>query len=691
MKHKRFLFIVILIAVFITVSGQDYPEHKILFEKAKFTMETKGDLSGAIDLFSEIINKYPEEREYAAKSQLYIGLCYEKLGVKEAQKAYRKVVDNYPEQTEAVKLANEKLSLLLRAEALAGKEDKEFSIRRVKEGLDVGVLGAVSPDGRYLLYADGPLDLAIYEIATGNKRVLIKGDITSDAYYSKWSPDGRLVAYTWYHDNGQYDLRIVGLNGTEPQVLYSDAKVEWLDLEDWSPDGKSILTILYREDRTSQMVLVSVHDGSVRVLKNFGERGPGSSRFSPDGRYIAYTLQQHTESGEKDIFMLPLDGGREAPLVQDPANDVVLDWTPDGNGILFRSDRTGNMGAWWIQIIGGKSRGTSKLLKPDLGTDFIPMGFTQNGSYYYGIQKEMKDVYIAELDLETGKLISAPSLAAQRFAGSNYCPNWSADGQQLLYLSHRAPGTWGARTICVRSTESGEVRELFSRLNQVVWVRWSPDDRSLLAGAANPNDGYGIFRIDVQTGNFELLTTILIGWPAVWSRDGKAIFSYRSDSLTKRVPIVVWELKTGKEKELYSLTLDSSYYQTGIALSPDGQQLAFAVSDSKSGSKIINVMPSMGGEVRELLRGDNSLILHKSGTIAWTPDGRNVLFVRPTSPNSSKTELWLIPIQGGEPRKLELMAENMHDLCVHPDGRHIAFTAGQTKSEIWVMKNFLPK
>jgi len=126
MKHKRFLFIVILIAVFITVSGQDYPEHKILFEKAKFTMETKGDLSGAIDLFSEIINKYPEEREYAAKSQLYIGLCYEKLGVKEAQKAYRKVVDNYPEQTEAVKLANEKLSLLLRAEALAGKEDKEF-------------------------------------------------------------------------------------------------------------------------------------------------------------------------------------------------------------------------------------------------------------------------------------------------------------------------------------------------------------------------------------------------------------------------------------------------------------------------------------------------------------------------------------------------------------------------------------
>lgn len=688
MNHRTNLLIVTLLAVLITASGQDDPEYKVLFEKAKFTMETKGDLNGAIDLFNGIIKKYPKEREYAAKSQLYIGLCYEKLGLEEAQKAYRKVVDNYPEQTEEVKLANEKLSFLLRAEALAGKEDKEFSIRRIKEGLDVNVLGSVSPDGKYFLYADGPLDLAIYEIATGNKRVLIKGDIASDAYYSKWSPDGKLVAYIWWQD-GLYGLNVVGLDGSAPRDLYRDTEVGWLDLEDWSPDGMSILTIFYRKDRTSQMVLVSVPDGSVRELKNFGERAPGPARFSPDGRYIAYTLQQHPESGEKDIFMLPLDGGREAPLIQDPADDVVLDWTPDGNGILFRSDRTGNMGAWWIQIIEGNSRGTPELLKPDLGTDFIPMGFTQNGSYYYGTQKEMKDVYIAGLDVVTGKLISAPSLATQLFAGSNYCPNWSADGQQLLYLSHRVPGTWGARIICVRSTESGEVRELFSRLNQVVWIHCSPDGHSLLAGAANPNGGYGIFRIDVQTGNFELLMMPLMGWPAVWSRDGKAIFSYRSDSLARRVSIVERELKTGKEKELYSLTLDSSYYTTGIALSSDGQQLAFAVSES--GSNIIKIIPTVGGEVRELIRGDNSLILHRSGTIAWTPDGQNVLFVRPTSPDGSKTELWLIPIQGGEPRKLELTDENMHDLSVHPDGRHIAFTAGQTKSEIWVMKNFLPK
>jgi Tol biopolymer transport system component len=79
------------------------------------------------------------------------------------------------------------------------------------------------------------------------------------------------------------------------------------------------------------------------------------------------------------------------------------------------------------------------------------------------------------------------------------------------------------------------------------------------------------------------------------------------------------------------------------------------------------------------------------GTLAWTPDGRSVLFARKINSGSLKTELWLVPIQGGEPRKLELTAENMRDLSVHPDGRHIAFTAGKPKSEIWVMENFLPK
>jgi Tol biopolymer transport system component len=503
------------------------------------------------------------------------------------------------------------------------------------------------------------------------------------------SPDGKQVAYTWEHE-GPYELRVVGLDGTEPRVLYSNAGASWVQPTDWSPDGKSILTVVDRKDRTTQMVLVSVGDGSVRALKTFDARvpqaiwearAPQRPRFSPDGRYIAYASPQRSESAEKDIFVLALDGGRETPLVQHPANESFLDWTPDGKGILFSSDRTGTVGVWWMQVAEGKPQGTPELLKPGLG--FTPMGFTRNGAYYYGVGTEMNDVYIAELDLATGKLISAPSLATQRLVGSNSSPDWSPDGRELIFLSKRGPGAWGARALCVRSTETGAVRELASKIDRVHHVRWTPDGRSLLGVAEYPAGNYDRVRIDVQTGDFSpfpLNRGAIGGWPPAWSRDGKAIFYHRGRF------IVVRDLETGQEKELHSLADNSSSYTGGLALSRDGRQLAFV--SLESGSKIIRVMPAAGGAARELLRGDQSLMRTTLTPVAWAADGLSVLFARRTS--STGTDLWLVPVQGGEARKLDLAAENIRDLSVHPDGRHIAFTAGGDRSEVWVMENFLP-
>jgi hypothetical protein len=29
-------------------------------------------------------------------------------------------------------------------------------------------------------------------------------------------------------------------------------------------------------------------------------------------------------------------------------------------------------------------------------------------------------------------------------------------------------------------------------------------------------------------------------------------------------------------------------------------------------------------------------------------------------------------------------------VCIHPDGRHIAFTEVKSRNEVWVLENFLP-
>jgi len=668
-----------------TAAIQKPGQAEALLAKAAQKETVDGDLRAAIDLYKQAVDAAGNNRAVAAKALVQMGECYEKQGNAEAQKAYQQVIKNYADQAEAVARARARLT------ALKSAEPSTITVRRVRAP-NAYIFGAPSRDGAYLTFRDDSSeDLAICDLATGQTRPLTKHQgVRQSAYGSMPSPDGKQVAYTWDQD-GPNELRVVGLEGTEPRVLYSNAGMSWVQPTDWSPDGKSILTVLDRKDGTSQMALVSVRDGSVRVLKTFDERALGRPRFSPDGRYIAYAYPQRPGSAERDIFVLALDGGRETPLVQHPANDVHPDWTPDGKRILFLSNRTGTMGAWWIPVAEGKSQGTPELVKPDLGQELAPMGFTRNGSYYYKVRTEMRDVYIAELDLATGKLISAPTMATQRFVGSNDRPDWSPDGRQLVFLSQRSPGVWGARALCVRSTETGAVRELASKLDRVVHVRWSPDGRSLVVVAQHPTGKFGWFRIDVQTGDFSpvSLSEGAIGWPPAWSRDGKAMFYQQSFNTAKGkgFRIVVRDLETGQEKELHSIA-DPSYYGSGAVLSPDERRLAFVVvADTENREKVLKVMPAAGGEARDLLRG---VRLPFPALIAWAPDGRRVVFARQPNPRDSKTELWLISVQGGEPRKLDLTAENMSDLSVHPDGRHIAFTAGQARSEVWVMENFLP-
>src|SRR4030042_2453712 len=103
------LVIGLAVAVCAASALQNSSDHKVLFEKAKFTMETKGDLKGAIKLFEEIIKKYPNERDYAANALLYIGMCYEKLGKSEARSAYSRLLQDSGDQAQPVKEARSRL------------------------------------------------------------------------------------------------------------------------------------------------------------------------------------------------------------------------------------------------------------------------------------------------------------------------------------------------------------------------------------------------------------------------------------------------------------------------------------------------------------------------------------------------------------------------------------------------------
>ena len=244
-----------------------------LFQEALFMEEAQGDLEKAIEIYKKILEQFPEERKVAAKAQLHIGLCYEKLGLREAQDAFEKVIAEYPDQEEEVKIAREKLSRLLRAKIVLEKGDKELRMHKVFTSLPRDFVGAPSPDGRYLSTVDWNTgDLAIKEIPTGKQHRLThkKGtwqESTEYALFSIWSPDGKKVAYSWLNEENFFELRIIGLDGQEPRILYRNREKYIVDTYDWSPDGKHILAGLGELKRVTQIAAISVSDGSVQIQK----------------------------------------------------------------------------------------------------------------------------------------------------------------------------------------------------------------------------------------------------------------------------------------------------------------------------------------------------------------------------------------------------------------------------------------
>jgi hypothetical protein len=61
------------------------------------------------------------------------------------------------------------------------------------------------------------------------------------------------------------------------------------------------------------------------------------------------------------------------------------------------------------------------------------------------------------------------------------------------------------------------------------------------------------------------------------------------------------------------------------------------------------------------------------------------------SDNGNRRELWLFPVEGGEPRKMDLAIDrNTSPLRVHPDGRQLAYVAGETRYEVVALENYLP-
>jgi len=110
-------------------------------------------------------------------------------------------------------------------------------------------------------------------------------------------------------------------------------------------------------------------------------------------------------------------------------------------------------------------------------------------------------------------------------------------------------------------------------------------------------------------------------------------------------------------------------------LSPDGQTLVIS-DQSENGKSMIYTLPATGGTPRKVT------LLGPSYWHGWSPDGQARLLLR----TRRRYDVYTIPVNGGEERRLTT-AKGLDDGPDYsPDGKHIYFNSDRTGSmQIWRM------
>jgi Tol biopolymer transport system component len=164
-----------------------------------------------------------------------------------------------------------------------------------------------------------------------------------------------------------------------------------------------------------------------------------------------------------------------------------------------------------------------------------------------------------------------------------------------------------------------------------------------------------------------------------WSRDGRFLaFSERS-APGQPPGIVLLSVETRKTRRLTS-PAPPSWGDRHPAFSPDGQTLVFIRGTNDLVDDIF-IVPVAGGQLRRLTFDK----LRVQG-LDWTADGREIVF---SSNRAGSFSLWRISASGGQPEPLAGVGEGALDPTIPAQGKRLAYTQDNTEINIWRME--LPK
>ncbi|BCS32124.1 hypothetical protein TBR22_A13330 [Luteitalea sp. TBR-22] len=656
-------------------------------QRAITLVETRGDCRGALPELD--IAARSTDAAVAPRALLLRGQCLERLGrPADARAAYDGLVTRFP--THPLTRQARRRAQVLAAPTKGAIAAPSLTLRRLDVG-DAVHSGSLSGDGRYVAFHDSDSVPFRRDLLTGRAEKLTLGGETDGtrAEVLLLSRDGQQLAFMWEVD-GRSELRLApAVNGGAAVTLVPAGAWQAIRPVAWTPDGSTILVITTDFEFRLALQAVAVRARRLDRLAGLGFVDPFHVSLSPDGRQVLF--DHANGSGPRDIVLLDLASRRLTPLVTHAANDVMPVFLPDGRSFLFASDRLGPL-SLWRHPLGEDSANESTLVRRDIGRIWA-VGMTPAGVFVHGLQTGMVDVHTVRLG-DDGRLAEQARPVSATFAGYNQAPDWSPDGESLVYASTRGAtiGGVGSRALVIRDRSTGHERLLYPDMLFFNAPRWSPDGtRILVKGRLASTNKWGEYIVDARTGAVtpvvvasQLMDETELG-PHQWVPGREAILLARYGK-----GLVEVDLATGAEKTLVPLEPGVNITAPrGCAYAPDGRTLAWSTVERSAGrgNETVLRVREPGGSVRELLRsvGPEWLML-----MDWAPDGQAVYVVRHFAARSgalpARAELWRVPIDGSAPSDMGLSAPSLRAVSVHPDGRRIAYVTGFPTWEIWALE-----
>jgi hypothetical protein len=153
-----------------------------------------------------------------------------------------------------------------------------------------------------------------------------------------WTPDGGIVfSQTEYTDSYRIrgDLFVRRPDGKVARIT----RGQRIDHPDVAPEGRRAVAV-QEGLGSNRLVMVDLESGGITPLVDFQDHVLWSyPRWSPDGRRIA--VARWTAGAYLDIVILSPSGEVVREVTRDRAMDIAPAWSPDGQWLLWASDRSG--------------------------------------------------------------------------------------------------------------------------------------------------------------------------------------------------------------------------------------------------------------------------------------------------------------------------------------------------------------